>query len=165
MMDIKITDVRVHPGDSGFLLDDGETAVLYDSGFAFTGYELAENIRRELGERGLDYILLSHSHYDHAVGSVYVKKLCPEAKTVAGEYAAKIFSKPTARATMRDLDRKVAASCGIYEYEDLIDDLGVDITVRDGDVIEAGKIRFQAVALPGHTRCSRGYYEMNSKLL
>ncbi|MBQ8353271.1 MAG: hypothetical protein IJX32_01920 [Spirochaetaceae bacterium] len=34
---VKIIDMRVVPGDSGFLLDDGETSILYDTGFAFTG--------------------------------------------------------------------------------------------------------------------------------
>jgi hypothetical protein len=34
---MKITDVRVLPGDSGFLIDDGKTSILYDTGFAFTG--------------------------------------------------------------------------------------------------------------------------------
>ena len=34
---IKILDMRVVPGDSGFLLDDGETSILYETGFAFTG--------------------------------------------------------------------------------------------------------------------------------
>ena len=42
---INITDVRVHPGDSGFLVDDGETAILYDSGFAFTGKAMVEKIK------------------------------------------------------------------------------------------------------------------------
>ena len=34
---VKIIDMRVVLGDSGFLLDDGETSILYDTGFAFTG--------------------------------------------------------------------------------------------------------------------------------
>jgi glyoxylase-like metal-dependent hydrolase (beta-lactamase superfamily II) len=165
MKDIKIIDVRVHPGDSGFLIDDGETAVLYDSGFAFTGYELAENIKRELGDRELDYIFLSHSHYDHVLGSASVLRTYPDATVVAGEYAAKIFAKPSARATMRDLDEKVAATCGITDYEDLIDEIRVDITVNDGDVVETGNMRWRVIALPGHTKCSTGFYEEDNKLL
>lgn len=165
MKEINIIDLRVHPGDSGFLIDDGETAVLYDSGFAFTGYELAENIKRELGDRELNYIFLSHSHYDHVLGSAYVLREYPNARVVAGEYAAKIFAKPSARATMRDLDNKVAATCGIYDYEDLIDEIRVDITVNDGDIVETGAMRWKAIALPGHTKCSMGFYEENHKLL
>ena len=98
-MDLNIYDVRALPGDSAFLIDDGETAVLYDTGFAFTGYAVAENIRRILGERTLDFIFLTHSHYDHALGTPYVCARYPKARVVAGEYAVRIFEKPTARAT------------------------------------------------------------------
>ena len=45
MIPLTITDVRAIPGDSAFLIDDGETAVLYDTGFGFTGYAVAEKIR------------------------------------------------------------------------------------------------------------------------
>ncbi len=162
---IKITDVRSHPGDSAFLVDDGKTAILYDSGFAFTGYAVADKIKDVLGERNLDYIFLTHSHYDHALGSAYALKYWPDAKVVAGEYAAKIFAKPTAKEVMRDLDRKFARTCGVLEYEDLIDDLKVDIPVSDGDIICAGDMEFTAINLPGHTKCSVGFYLASEKLL
>ena len=162
---IKIIDVRAIPGDSAFLLDDGKTAILYDSGFAFTGNKVAENIKSVLGDRELNFIFLTHSHYDHALGSVYVKKLYPNAKIVAGEYATKIFLKDSAKAVMRDLDKKFSIKCGINEYEDLIDKLSVDISVIDGDKIKAGDMLFTAIVLPGHTKCSIGYYLESEKLL
>ena len=165
MLPFKITDVRAVIGDAAFLIDDGVTSVLYDTGFAFTGYRVAENIKKELGERSLDYIFLTHSHYDHALGSAYVKKCYPDAKIVAGIYAEKIFAKPTARKVMRDLDRTFANTCGVTDYEDLIDELSVDMGVDDGDIIEAGAMRFQVVNLPGHTKCSVGYYMPEHKFL
>lgn len=165
MLDLKITDVRAVPADSGFLIDDGTTSVLYDSGFAFTGDALAQNVKRALGNRTLDYIFLTHSHYDHALGAVYVKRLYPSARIVAGEHAAEIFAKPTAKAVMRDLDRKFALSCGVSDYEDLTDNLCVDISVNDGDTIKAGDLTFTAITFPGHTRCSVGYYCHEKKLL
>lgn len=165
MNKITITDVRVNPGDAAFLIDDGKTTIMYDSGFAFTGYGVADKIKNILGERNLDYIFLTHSHYDHALGSCYALKYWPNAKVVAGEYATKIFAKDTAKALMRDLDRKFAEKCGVFEYEDLIDDLRVDIPVSDGDVIKAGDMEFVAINLPGHTKCSIGYYCPKEKLL
>lgn len=165
MIPLTITDVRAIPGDSAFLIDDGTTAVLYDTGFGFTGYAMADKVREILRERPLDYILLTHSHYDHALGSVYLRKRYPKVQVVAGAYAEKIFLKPTARAVMRDLDRKAAASWGIVDYEDLIDELRADIAVADGDVIECGAMRFTAVELPGHTKCSIGYYLAENQLL
>ena len=165
MSPLTIMDVRFLPGDSAFLLDDEETSILYDTGFAFTGYAVADKIKAVLGERKLDYIFLTHSHYDHALGSVYIAKRYPEVKIVAGEYATRIFAKDSAKSVMRDLDRKFAAKCGMEDYEDLIDELRVDIPVADGDVIRAGKMTFRVINLPGHTRCSVGFYLEENKLL
>ena len=162
---MKITDVRVLPGDSGFLIDDGKTSILYDTGFAFTGKRLAQNVQKILKNRQLDFIFLTHSHYDHALGSVYVKKLFPNAKIVAGSSASSIFKKDSAKKVMRDLDQKFAQKNGILEYEDLIDSLCVDIEVEDGDKIQCGQMLFTVVALPGHTKCSVGFYLEQNKLL
>lgn len=162
---LNVTDVRAVAGDAAFLIDDGETAILYDTGFAFTGERVAENIRRVLKERPLDFIFLTHSHYDHAAGTPYIKRVYPSATVVASAYAAHIFTKPTARAVMRDLDRKAARAFGISAYEDLIDCLSVDRTVNDGDAIRAGKHVFEVLSLPGHTKCSVGYFCAEEGLL
>ena len=97
MEGIRVTDVRIVKSDSSFLVDDGKTAVLFDSGFGFTGFRTAEKIKSVLGERKLDYIFLSHSHYDHALGSPYILRYYPDAKVVAGEYAAEIFKRDGAK--------------------------------------------------------------------
>ena len=165
MKPITITDVRAVAGDGAFLLDDGKTAVLYDTGFAFNGHRIAENIKNVLGSRPLDYILLTHSHYDHVLAAPYITKAYPNAKIIAGEYAAQIFQKPSAKALMRELDRKAAAEYAAPDYEDLIDQLKVDITVKDGDSFRCGDFLFTAIALPGHTKCSFGFYLGEQKLL
>ena len=165
MIDLKITDVRAVPGDSAFLIDDGKTAILYDSGFGFTGDKIAENIKKQLGDRNLDFIFLTHSHYDHALASAYVLDAYPNAKVVAGSYATKIFAKPTARAVMMDLDKKFATKCGVENYRDLSENLRVDIPVEHNDIITCGDMKFRAIALPGHTRCSIGFYLEENRLL
>ncbi|MBQ2755908.1 MAG: MBL fold metallo-hydrolase [Oscillospiraceae bacterium] len=162
---LTVTDVRALPGDSAFLLDDSKTSVLYDTGFGFTGFVVAENIKKILGGRKLDYIFLTHSHYDHALGSAYILRHFPDAKVVAGEYAANIFTRPGAKAVMRDLDGRFAAKNGVTEYEFLGDELRVDIAVKDGDIVKAGDMTFEAIALPGHTKCSFGFYLKEKKLL
>ena len=153
MKNLTVTDVRGHLGDSAFLIDDGKTAILCDAGFGFSGYTIAENVKKQLGDRPLDYIFLTHSHYDHALGSPYVKARYPMARVVAGEYAARI------------LDRKFAATCGVTDYDDLADKLGVDVPVADGDTVQAGDMTFTVLSLPGHTKCSIGFYLPEQKLL
>ena len=162
---IRVTDVRAVKGDSSFLIDDGATAILYDTGFAFSGKEVAQNVKKVLGERTLDFVFLTHSHYDHAAGTPYVKREFPMAQVVAGTYAARIFSKDSAKRLMQELDKSVAAASGVFEYEDLIPLLSVDRTVEDGDEIAAGSMRFRVISLPGHTKCSVGYYCKEEDLL
>ena len=165
MRPLTVTDVRAIPGDSAFLIDDGQTAVLYDTGFGFTGYTIADNIRKILGDRPLDYILLTHSHYDHSAGSAYLRRRYPNVQVVAGNYAETIFRKSTARKVMGDLDRKAALSQGVTEYEDLFDELRADISAVDGDRISCGNMCFTVIELPGHTKCSVGYYLAENRLL
>jgi glyoxylase-like metal-dependent hydrolase (beta-lactamase superfamily II) len=66
---------------------------------------------------------------------------------------------------MRDLDRKFAATCGVTDYPDRIDALRVDVAVADGDVVKAGDMTFEAIALPGHTNCSMGFYLREERML
>ena len=164
-MDIKVTDVRCQKGDAAFLIDDGKTSILYDTGFGFTGYAVAENIKRSLGERTLDYIFLTHSHYDHALGSAYVLRHFPRAKVVAGTYAADVFKRDGAKRVMKELDYKFARTCGVTDYEFLGDELRVDIAVDDGDVVKAGDMEFEVISLPGHTRCCVAFYFAKEELL
>lgn len=161
----KITDVRIVPGDSGFLIDDGTTAILYDSGFGFTGEQMADRIQKELGNRKLNYIFLTHSHYDHALGSVAVAKRYPDAKIVAGSYTKTIFQKTSAKSIMRELDQKAAAQWDSGNDTDMTDGLRVDLAVEDGDILDCGTMHFTVIALPGHTKCSVGFYLQEHELL
>ena len=164
-MDIRVTDVRCQKGDAAFLIDDGKTSILYDTGFGFTGYTVAENVKNYLGERRLDYIFLTHSHYDHALGSAYVLRHFPQARVVAGTYAADVFRRDGAKRVMKELDSKFARTCGVTDYEFLGDELRVDIPVGDGDIVKAGDMEFEVISLPGHTRCCVAFYFAKEGLL
>ena len=65
-MNVKVTDVREHPGDAAFLLDDGKTSVLLDTGFGFTGFAIADKVKAALGDRKLDYLFVHHMEPDHS---------------------------------------------------------------------------------------------------
>ena len=102
---------------------------------------------------------------DMALGREKASLVFKNAKVVAGEYAVKIFEKPTAKAVMRDLDRKFALKNGVSDYVDLTDNLTVHIALKDNDKIKAGDMEFTALNLTGHTKCSVGYYLESEKLL
>ena len=162
---MEIIDVRALPADSAFLLDDGTTAILYDSGFGFTGNAVAEKIKKHLGDRPLDYIFLTHSHYDHALGSAHILQYWPNAVVAASDYAAEVFKRPGAKRVMRELDRKYAAAQGVTDYPDRTEELRVDLPLKDGDRIQTGAMEWTAISLPGHTRCSMAFYLEKEQLL
>ena len=80
---VEFINVGGRPGGDAFLLLTEGHAALVDSGYAFCAGEMVEKIRQNLGERRLDYILLTHSHYDHASGSPNAAEAFPEARVVA----------------------------------------------------------------------------------
>ena len=80
-------------GEAILILGEERTALL-DCGMAYCGSRMVENLKKELAGRKLDYVLLSHSHYDHIGALPYVKKAYPEAVTLGAEHARDVFLRP-----------------------------------------------------------------------
>ncbi|MDR0817541.1 MAG: MBL fold metallo-hydrolase [Clostridiales Family XIII bacterium] len=116
-------------------------------------------------QRPLDYILLTHSHYDHVGGVPAVKRAFPGVRVVSSQIAARVFLKESAQRTMRSLDETAAFHFGRLPGDDLYNLLKADIAVRDGDVIKTTDMHVRVIASPGHTRCSVSYYFEEADLL
>ncbi|NTU88345.1 MAG: MBL fold metallo-hydrolase [Actinobacteria bacterium] len=144
-------------GEAYLIVTSGKTALI-DSGFSFSAPKMIENIKGILGDRDLDYVLLTHSHYDHASGSTYCKGAWPKVKIVASAYAAKVLAKDSARKTMRELNDSAASMAGVKSYVDRLDALNVDSVVQEGDVIDLGPVAFEVIEAPGHTRCCIAFW-------
>lgn len=151
-------------GGEAYLVSTPESTLLYDSGFAYSAPAMVEELAAELDGRSLNYLFLSHSHYDHASGSVWVKERWPEAIVISGAHAAKVFERPGARETMKRLNVEAARQFIVSEEAadealanvdlSLLDNLATDRVVNDGDVIDMGSVRLEVIEAPGHTRCS-----------
>lgn len=152
-------------GGECFLIQTDSANILIDSGYGFCAEKTVENIRNTLNEKPLNYILLTHSHYDHAMGSARCKCAYPDAQVVASEYCAHILHKPSARAAIRKMDNAAAEIYGMPEAPDLTDKLNVDISVKDGDILKIGDYKVKIIALPGHTKCCVGYYFIEQQAL
>lgn len=162
---LRIINCRGVRGGDAFLVRGKGVNLLFDSGYGFSSKRSIEKIKSELENEKLDYIFLTHSHYDHAMGSAYLKRAFPETKIIGGEYCAHILQKPTAKLAMRKMDIAAAKAYGFEPEEDLSDLLGVDIIVKDSQVLHFGEHEIEAVSLPGHTKCCMGYYFKKEKML
>ncbi len=169
--DFPIDAHRVTSGNGGesILVFGSEKTLLYDCGMAYCGKYTVENIKNKLAEKGrskLDYVILSHSHYDHMGALPYIRKAFPEVLVHGGEKAARIFEKPSAKALMKELgtsarDLFMPGS----EEEILVDGIAVDVVLKDGDEISLGDITVKAMETKGHTDCSMSYAFEPVKLL
>ena len=154
----RICNVGPVAGGEAFLLLNDRVSLLFDTGFGCGGDLLVSRLEKELGGRTLDYIFLSHSHYDHAPGSAWCTARWPGCRVVAGKKTQSVFRRPGAVATMRRLDQAASVKFGIASSEDRFDNLRVDITLDDGESVTAGDLTVELLLLPGHTNCSVGYW-------
>lgn len=161
----QITPVAGHIGGECYLLVSDESAILLDSGFDFCADKTADNIRAVLGGRPLDYILASHTHYDHISGSAGIRRRYPMLKVVASQYAREVLAKDNAKALIRSLNTSYARDAGKPVASDRIDELSVDIVLADGETLRLPDMTVRAVATPGHTRCAMSYYFQEEGLL
>jgi len=162
---IRVSRVTPIPGSSAYLLSTGSKAALVDSGFAFCADEMIKNIKAVLGERPLDYILLTHSHYDHASGTGRCRLAYKNLKVVASEYAAKILSKPSALSVICKMNESAAEYYGAKFKAGDMGDLSVDIIVREGDTIDLGDATLRVMEAPGHTKCCLSFYIPQNRTL
>jgi glyoxylase-like metal-dependent hydrolase (beta-lactamase superfamily II) len=163
---IEIIPVTGCTGAECYLLVSEGRGFLVDTGYAFCADVTARNIARALGARRLEYVLLTHSHYDHVGGLSAVRRAWPEAEVVASIHAKGIFARPGARNMIRSLDDKAAAKWEkAAAREDFTADLVVDRVVKEGDVLTAGDIAISVMETPGHTKCSLSYYFADDDLL
>ena len=106
-----------------------------------------DDMKALIGDTKLEYVLLTHGHYDHTGG----------VKAVKEAYGAEIvISKEDEKQLSSAVQSLAALSVEMFEK------MSADITVGDGDIIELGEIRINVIATPGHTKGGVCYLAENS---
>lgn len=161
----KIIDVSGGAGCKVFLIIGDEKSAIIDCGMPHTGEKLIENIKRELGGKQLDYIILTHSHYDHAAALPVLREEFTDVKVFAHSYAKGIFSRKGAKRTIKHLSEIGAEHFGEKLDSSIdFDLLSVDTAIADGDKIYLGGCVITAFETPGHTQCSMSFVVDNDAL-
>ncbi|WP_097026856.1 MBL fold metallo-hydrolase [Clostridium peptidivorans] len=159
-----IINVTSGKGSStAFLILGEDKTALIDCGMAYCASNLIRNIQQVLEDgRKLEYILLSHSHYDHIGAVPYLRKVWPDVKVLAAEYAQNVLTKESALKTIRELGNGAAALYGesqLLNYDDNL--MKVDEKISDGDLIDLGGTTITVLETLGHTKCSLSFLVNN----
>ncbi len=98
--------------------------------------EYSEKMLDFIGDADLEYIFLTHGHFDHIGGVCDVKE----------KYGAKVVISAPDEEMLTSSKASLAAFCGFPHK-----DAQADIIVKDGDVIMLGDTKITVLATPGHT--------------
>lgn len=153
--------VTAGKGGEALLITGSEKTALLDCGMAYCGRRMVDKLKNELERQKrsrLDYVLLSHSHYDHMGALPFVREAFPHTTVCASRRCEDILKRPNARKLIRELG---IAARELYEPESRqeipIDELSVDRILEDGDLISLGEERIRVLETGGHTDCSMSY--------
>ena len=152
-----IRDVTGGPGGMSLLVKGAEKNLLHDCGMACFNKELITNIEQEIGEGVLDYIALSHSHYDHMGALPYLLERWPDVQVCASEKTAEVFRRPGAVNMIESMGKSAAEFYGKNPEDVKASNLRVDIVLENGDVINLGDEKLLCFETRGHTDCSMSF--------
>ena len=115
--------------NSYIVTEDGKSAVLIDCG----GKEPLA-FAEQKGIK-IEYVLLTHGHFDHIGGCAALQAAGAKIGCLAGE--EKLVGSPA----------DLSAAMGIP-----VEPFRLDFTFRDGEVLDLCGMRFSVIATPGHTK-------------
>jgi glyoxylase-like metal-dependent hydrolase (beta-lactamase superfamily II) len=155
-----------HKTSEGNLLIGEEYTALFDCGMAHCANGTIQNIKNALNGRQLDYLFITHTHYDHIGALPFLRKEWPSLRLVTSQTGAAVLLKDTPRRVIREL-----SIVAIKEYNSKIDTayrddvFCADVIVKDGELILLGGVSVKTLETPGHTRDSLSFFIPELELL
>lgn len=126
--------------------------MLVDTGTGFNPEPSLNSIRKLLNNRRLDYLVLTHRHFDHVGGMARIIKEFSPGRILMGEGDAEPIREGDSEATMG------TAFGGRIERTDVEG-------LKEGDVLDLGDWTLTVIETPGHTAGSICLYDAERKAL
>ncbi len=136
--------------ESNVYLIKAEKYAIIDTGTGFYVRKLIEEIEKEIKIEEIEYIILTHEHFDHCGGVKELKEIS-NAKVCIHEKGADVLEE--------------GKNWSAIFFNAIQPKVKVDIKLRDGDEIDLGNIILKIIYTPGHSMGSICLYEEKSKSL
>ena len=148
-----------HPTYPAYVVKGDRASALIEAGLNLIGPSYLQSINRILGDCSLlNYILVTHGHYDHIGAISYLKKMIPEAELLGHESLAILLQKQKVLETMNFLSEQTwiyfeDIKKNISEKDDiLIRPVALAKGLKEGDIIKLGSLNCLVYETPGHTK-------------
>jgi len=147
------------------LIGETKTAV-FDCGMAYCANDTIRMIKKTLHGRNLDYILITHTHYDHVGALPYFRQEWPQVRLGASETGASVLLKETPRKVFREMS-VIAANTSHVAFNPMYNDdaFHADFVIKENDEIVLGGLTIKMLETPGHTKDSVSYLIPELELL
>ena len=151
-------------------LMDGVSPIIFDAGFTFLGELYVADIKKIIGNRQVEYLFLTHSHFDHCGSVSILKEHFPSMKVVTSKPAKNILRRPNAIKLIKALNQaseKIVADIGVdLTSFDKFTPFEIDETVKDNDILKiSAGLNIKILETPGHTADCLSYYIQEQKIL
>lgn len=144
-------------GGEAILITCCEKTAMIDCGMAYCGDRMIENVKQYLGNKKLDYVFITHTHYDHIGALPYIREQWPDVKVVGSLKAKTVFEREGAVKIIKKLGTEAQHTYSKNREEIPVDGLAVDIVVGEGSRILLGGQDICVLEAKGHTDCCLCY--------
>ncbi len=127
------------------ILDDRKAIIDVGGDFKF----IYNAISKFVNVKSLDYIILTHTHFDHASATADLKKVS-NAKVVLHR---------------KEYEFAINQNFSVNFFGIYFPPFEADILVEEGDFIDLGDLKLNVIHTPGHTPGSICLYDKNKKII
>jgi len=153
--------VAGNPYYPGYVIQGREKSLMVEAGMNLMGPLYIKDVNAILGDsQKLDFLFVTHSHYDHLGAVPYLKRMIPGLGFGAHERVSSLMHKDSVIAMMNRLsDVQRGFFKDITADEDVtITSMETEYILKEGDEISLGGLTCLVYYMPGHTRDSLAFY-------